>query len=96
MKVFILCYLFIFSKENFLFRGFSWTVMGLVVISLLLSGSKSQFLLMGQILFIFFILNATKLIQRLGRINRIGTKANYIYNYNFYPSEQGDKRLSCT
>lgn len=34
--------------------------------------------------------NPTKLIQRLGRINRIGTKAQYIYNYNFYPSQHGD------
>lgn len=38
--------------------------------------------------------NPTKLIQRLGRINRIGSKANYIYNYNFYPSEQGDNRIN--
>lgn len=38
--------------------------------------------------------NPTKLIQRLGRINRIGTKAQYIYNYNFYPSEQGDNRIN--
>ncbi len=38
--------------------------------------------------------NPTKLIQRLGRINRIGTKARYIYNYNFYPSEQGDNRIN--
>ena len=38
--------------------------------------------------------NPTKLIQRLGRINRIGTKANFIYNYNFYPSEQGDDRIN--
>jgi len=38
--------------------------------------------------------NPTKLIQRLGRINRIGTKANFIYNYNFYPSEQGDNRIN--
>jgi hypothetical protein len=30
----------------------------------------------------------------LGRINRIGSKANYIYNYNFYPSEQGDDRIN--
>lgn len=37
--------------------------------------------------------NPIKLIQRLGRINRIGTNANYIYNYNFYPSEQGDKHI---
>jgi superfamily II DNA/RNA helicase len=38
--------------------------------------------------------NPTKLIQRLGRINRIGSKANFIYNYNFYPSEQGDDRIN--
>lgn len=38
--------------------------------------------------------NPTKLIQRLGRINRIGTKAQFIYNYNFYPSEQGDNRIN--
>lgn len=38
--------------------------------------------------------NPTRLIQRLGRINRIGTKANTIYNYNFYPSEQGDDRIN--
>lgn len=34
--------------------------------------------------------NPTRLIQRLGRINRIGTKAHFIYNYNFYPSQHGD------
>ena len=34
--------------------------------------------------------NPTRLIQRLGRINRIGTKAQLIYNYNFYPSQHGD------
>lgn len=38
--------------------------------------------------------NPTKLIQRLGRINRIGSKANWIYNFNFYPSEQGDQRIN--
>jgi superfamily II DNA/RNA helicase len=38
--------------------------------------------------------NPTKLIQRLGRINRIGSKAQFIYNYNFYPSEHGDKRIN--
>lgn len=38
--------------------------------------------------------NPTKLIQRLGRINRIGSKARFIYNYNFYPSEHGDKRIN--
>lgn len=34
--------------------------------------------------------NPTRLIQRLGRINRIGTKAQFIYNFNFYPSQHGD------
>lgn len=38
--------------------------------------------------------NPTRLIQRLGRINRIGTKAQFIYNYNFYPSEHGDDRIN--
>lgn len=38
--------------------------------------------------------NPTKLIQRLGRINRIGSKANYIYNYNFLPSAEGDNRIN--
>lgn len=38
--------------------------------------------------------NPTKLIQRLGRINRIGSKAHSIYNYNFYPSKQGDDRIN--
>ncbi len=32
--------------------------------------------------------NATKLIQRIGRVNRIGQKANSIFVYNFYPTEQ--------
>jgi len=30
--------------------------------------------------------NATKLIQRIGRVNRIGTKAEKIYVYNFFPT----------
>jgi len=38
--------------------------------------------------------NPTRLIQRLGRINRIGTKAQFIYNHNFYPSEHGDNRIN--
>lgn len=38
--------------------------------------------------------NPTRLIQRLGRINRVGTKAHTIYNYNFYPSEQGNDRIN--
>ena len=37
--------------------------------------------------------NSTKLMQRIGRVNRIGTKASKIYNYVFYPSAQGDSQL---
>ena len=39
--------------------------------------------------------NATRLMQRIGRINRIGSKAEFIYIYNFFPTEQveGDIRL---
>jgi superfamily II DNA/RNA helicase len=32
--------------------------------------------------------NATKLIQRMGRVNRIGQMAEQIFVYNFYPTEQ--------
>ncbi len=34
--------------------------------------------------------NATRLMQRIGRINRIGTKHNTIYVNNFIPSAQSD------
>lgn len=37
--------------------------------------------------------NATKLIQRIGRVNRIGSENKDIYVYNFYPSEQGDEQI---
>jgi superfamily II DNA/RNA helicase/HKD family nuclease len=37
--------------------------------------------------------NSTRLMQRIGRINRIGTKAKAIYNYVFYPSAQGDSQI---
>lgn len=37
--------------------------------------------------------NATRLIQRIGRVNRIGSVAPYIYNYLFYPSRQGDDEI---
>jgi hypothetical protein len=33
-------------------------------------------------------------MQRIGRVNRIGTKAAAIYNYVFYPSAQGDAQIS--
>ena len=34
--------------------------------------------------------NATRLMQRVGRVNRIGSVAGVVYNYNFYPSPQGN------
>ncbi|MCS6818496.1 MAG: helicase-related protein [Chitinophagales bacterium] len=37
--------------------------------------------------------NATRLMQRIGRVNRIGSVARVIYNYNFYPSQQGDEEI---
>lgn len=38
--------------------------------------------------------SATRLMQRLGRINRIGTKFESIYIYNFKPSDIGDTILN--
>lgn len=37
--------------------------------------------------------NATRLMQRIGRVNRIGSAAPRIYVYNFYPSAQGDAQI---
>lgn len=37
--------------------------------------------------------NATRLMQRIGRVNRIGSTANRVYNYNFYPSAQGNEEI---
>ncbi|MBO5627274.1 MAG: SNF2/RAD54 family helicase [Prevotella sp.] len=37
--------------------------------------------------------NATSLMQRIGRVNRIGSKAGIIYNYVFYPSRQGNQEI---
>ncbi|MCH3924083.1 MAG: phospholipase D-like domain-containing protein [Bacteroidales bacterium] len=37
--------------------------------------------------------NSTKLIQRIGRLNRIGSTAKSIINYMFYPSSQGNKQI---
>lgn len=37
--------------------------------------------------------NATRLMQRIGRVNRIGSKADNIYNFMFYPSKQGDHEI---
>ena len=37
--------------------------------------------------------NATRLMQRIGRINRIGSVAGVVYNYIFYPSQYGDEEI---
>lgn len=37
--------------------------------------------------------NASRLMQRIGRVNRIGSVADNIYNYMFYSSPDGDKQI---
>ena len=37
--------------------------------------------------------NSTRLMQRIGRVNRIGSKSDTIYNYVFYPSRQGNEEI---
>lgn len=37
--------------------------------------------------------NATRLMQRIGRVNRIGSTAEYVYVYNFMPSAQGNAQI---
>ena len=34
--------------------------------------------------------NATRLMQRIGRVNRLGSKEDEVHVFNFYPSAQGD------
>jgi superfamily II DNA/RNA helicase len=38
--------------------------------------------------------NSTKLMQRIGRVNRVGSKSKNIYNYVFYPSRQGNQEIN--
>jgi len=38
--------------------------------------------------------NATRLMQRIGRVNRIGSVGKVVYSYNFYPSPQGDEYIN--
>ena len=37
---------------------------------------------------------STKLMQRIGRVNRIGAEGKNIYNYVFYPSRQGNQIIN--
>ena len=38
--------------------------------------------------------NSTRLMQRIGRVNRIGSAAGVIYNYVFYPSREGNAQIN--
>lgn len=38
--------------------------------------------------------NSTRLMQRIGRVNRIGSSAKHIFNYVFYPSREGNEILN--
>jgi len=38
--------------------------------------------------------NATRLMQRIGRVNRLGTNAKEIFVYNFYPTAQSNEQIS--
>lgn len=38
--------------------------------------------------------NSTRLMQRIGRVNRIGSKAEYVYVYNFMPSYEGNAEIN--
>ena len=40
--------------------------------------------------------NPTRIMQRVGRINRVGTEFDRIYVYNFFPTAQSDKELPLT
>ena len=37
--------------------------------------------------------NSTRLMQRIGRVNRIGSTEPFVHVYNFMPSAQGDKQI---
>lgn len=37
--------------------------------------------------------NSTRLMQRIGRVNRIGSRASRVYVYNYYPSAHGDAQI---
>lgn len=40
--------------------------------------------------------NSTRLIQRIGRVNRIGSTAKHVYVYNFFPSKEGNETINLT
>lgn len=38
--------------------------------------------------------NATRLIQRIGRVNRIGSREEKVFVYNFFPSQEGNEEIN--
>lgn len=38
--------------------------------------------------------NSTRLMQRIGRVNRVGSTAPCVYVYNFMPSAEGDEQIA--
>jgi superfamily II DNA/RNA helicase len=40
--------------------------------------------------------NPTRLMQRVGRVNRIGTEFDKIYTFNFFPTRQADSEIELT
>lgn len=40
--------------------------------------------------------NSTRLMQRIGRVNRIGTEASQINVFNFYPSDKSENQIKLT
>lgn len=37
--------------------------------------------------------NATRLMQRIGRVNRIGSTEEFVHVFNFFPSEEGNSQI---
>ncbi len=37
--------------------------------------------------------NATRLMQRIGRVNRIGSKEEFVHVFNFFPSYEGNEQI---
>lgn len=37
--------------------------------------------------------NATRLMQRIGRVNRIGSKEEFVHVFNFFPSTEGNEQI---
>ena len=37
--------------------------------------------------------NSTRLMQRIGRVNRIGSKEDFVYVFNFFPTSQSDAQI---